>query len=231
MNDNLLKRKIIIISGAFILVLLGCYFLYIYYNDLKEETKEITLEKESDSKIVKTKTQKKEETIKVDIKGEVKRPSIYSATVDERIIDIIEKAGGLTKKADTSMINLSKKVKDEMVIIIYSKEEIRNYEKTKEKEQEKRQLCDTEVKNDACIEEKDTVGEDTSQSTTTGLININTATLEQLQTLPSVGENKAKNIIRYREEHNGFKTIEEVKNVSGIGDSIFDKIKDYITIE
>lgn len=230
MNDNLLKRNIIIIVGICLFIFVGSYFLYTYYKDMKKETEEIILKKQTNTEVLDLKTKEKEEKIKVDIKGEIKKPNIYSASLDDRVIDIITKAGGLTKDADTSLLNLSKKVKDEMVIIIYSKKQVKNYEQTKQLEIEKKELCNQEVKNDACIEEKDKIQGDDSMTNQTGPININTSTIEQLQTLPGLGENKAKSIIRYREEHGGFKTIEEIKNVNGIGDSIFDKIKNLITI-
>lgn len=144
-----------------------------------------------------------------------------------RVIDVIELAGGLTNNADTSVINLSKKLKDEMVIIIYSKYQVKNFEATKEKEKVVEEKCIREnenaLKNDACI--NDNNSKDTN---TQSKININTASLEELQTLPGVGESKAKSIIEYREKQK-FKTIEDIKNVTGIGDSLFAKIKENIT--
>lgn len=228
MDDNLLKKKIIIWIGIFIVLGIGISFFYSYYKNMQEETQEIIDTNTEDLPVEKVSNQ--EETIKVDIKGEVKNPNIYNATASDRVIDIIEKAGGLTKNADTSILNLSKKVKDEMVIIIYSKEEIKEYEKTKEKQQQTLEICTQEtIKNDACIDSSETA-DPKEEPATTGLININTATLEQLQTLPRIGESKAEEIIRYREENGPFEAIEDIKNVSGIGDSIFDQIKDSITI-
>lgn len=228
MEDNLTKKKIIIIGIIFFLICIGGYFLYSYYENMRKETQDILIDAKEETVVKKKEKQEAQEEIKVDIKGEIKNPNIYSAKAEDRVIDIIKKAGGLTKKADTSLINLSKKVKDEMVIIIYSKEQIKEYEKTKEKEQQTLEICNQEeVKNDACIDEKENAQ---TKENNTGRININTATLEQLLTLPRIGESKARNIISYREKNNGFKTIEEIKNVSGIGDSIFDQIKDYITI-
>lgn len=228
MEDSLIKKKIIIIGIVLFLICIGGYFLYSYYENMRNETQDILIDTKEENTVKKKEKQEDTEEIKVDIKGEIKNPNIYSAKAEDRVIDIINKAGGLTKKADTSLINLSKKVKDEMVIIIYSKEQIKEYEKTKEKERQTLEICNQEeVKNDACIDENE--NKETKENNT-GQININTATLEQLQTLPKIGESKAKNIISYREKNNGFKTIEEIKNVSGIGDSIFDQIKDYITI-
>ena len=223
MNDFDLKKKVVLISICILLLGVGIYFAISYYKSLEEDTKEVNTIKEEVP--IKKETSKDDtKTIKVDIKGEVKNPNIYTMNETERIIDVITKAGGLTKKADTSMINLSKKLTDEMVIIIYSKEQVRKYTETKKEEQKKQELCNEEVQNDACIEENKEEKEQTSK------ININTATLEQLQTLPRIGEAKAKNILAYRKKNGGFKKIEEIKEISGIGESIFDQIKDYITI-
>ena len=163
----------------------------------------------------------------VDIKGEVITPGIYKLKKSSRVIDVIEKAGGLTQNADTTVINLSKKITDEMVIIIYSKQEVKNWIKTKQQEDYLQEKCkipeEGKVENNDCIE--DNKKEDTSQSK----ININTATKEELMTLPGIGDAKAEEIIAYRKS-NSFKTIEELKNVSGIGDTIYEEIKNHITV-
>ena len=111
-----------------------------------------------------------------------------------------------------------------MVIIIYSNQEVKEFEKTKEHILQDKciQKDENALKNDACI--------NNNQSTNTNKkININTASSEELQTLPGIGESKAKDIITYRET-NKFNTIEDIKNVSGIGDALFAKIKENITI-
>lgn len=152
-------------------------------------------------------------------------PGIYTLNSNNRVIDVIEKAGGLTENANTTVINLSKKITDEMVIIIYSNQEVKDFEKTKETEKIVQEKCiqkdENALKNDACI--KDTI------EPTNNKININTATLEELQTLPGIGESKAKDIIAYR-ENNKFNSIEDIKKVSGIGEGLFAKIKENITI-
>ncbi len=230
MNDNYLKRRVLIIVIIVIIIILLGYFLISYYNDLKSDTREII--KKNDEPIALKKEEKKDNNIRVDIKGEVKSPNIYDASSDERVIDIINKAGGLTKNADTSIINLSKKLQDEMVIIIYSKKQVKSYEETLKNKEELLGICNDKVANDACISDKDINNKSikNNDSNNTNLVNINTATLDELQTLPRIGENKAKSIISYREKNNGFKSIEEIKNVTGIGDSIFDQIKENITI-
>lgn len=166
-----------------------------------------------------------EELLSVDIKGEVLNPGIYSLKKESRVIDVIKKSGGLTENADTSVINLSKKIEDEMVIIIYSKEQVLHFKETKELEKHLQDKClendENSLKNDACI------SENTTMSTK---VNINTASKEELTTVSGIGEKKAEDIIKYREENNGFKSIEEIKNIQGIGDNIFAKIKENITV-
>ena len=163
--------------------------------------------------------------MKVDIKGEVINPGIYSLPATSRVIDVIEKAGGLTANANTTVINLSKKITDEMVIIIYSNAEVIDFAKTKEIETQVQNSCiqkdENALQNDACI---------TENTTTSSKVSINSATLEQLQTLPGIGASKAQDIITYREQNGPFTAIEDITNVSGIGDAVFAKIKDYITL-
>ena len=175
-------------------------------------------------KVEKKKETKEEILISVDIKGEVIAPGMYSVKENMRVLDVINQAGGLTENADTTVINLSKKVQDEMVIIIYSKEQVKNFEETKKLEEMVQEKCknpdDNSITNDACI---------TSETITTK-ININTATKEELMSLNGIGENKAKDIISYREKNGLFKSIEEIKNVSGIGESIYAQIKENITV-
>ena len=160
----------------------------------------------------------------VDIKGAVKNPGVYEIEEDKKVIDVLELAGGLAENADTSMINLAKKVFNEMVVIIYTNEEVKNVNQpdTVIKVVEKECVC-PEIKNDACI------NNDTNISNNE-LININKATKEELMTVSGIGESKAEEIIKYREEHGSFNTIEDIKNVSGIGESLFEKIKNNITV-
>lgn len=216
-------RKEIIIGIIILVILISTTSLIVYYELNKEETEE-----ETELVVEKKETKKKtieEETYKVDIKGEVNSPGIYSLSSSSRVIDVIEMSGGLTENADTSVINLSKKISDEMVIIIYSKEEVADFEKTKEIESQVQEKChekdSNSLINDACI---------TTESTTSSKISINTATKEELMTLPGIGESKAEQIISYREENGPFTSIEDITNVSGIGESIFAQIKENITV-
>ena len=168
-------------------------------------------------------------TLFVDIKGAVNAPGVYELDEGKRVIDAINLAGGFTDKADTININLSKKLTDEMFIVIYTKQEIYNYKKNNETSNIKcasfECIC-PDVNNDACIK-KDTKIKD-SKKELNNKISINSASKEELMTLNGIGESKADAIINYRNENGLFKTIEDLKNVSGVGNSVFEKIKNNI---
>ena len=146
----------------------------------------------------------------VDVKGAVMNPGVYRVPKKTIIQDVISLAGGLTKDASTENLNLGKAVTDEMVITVFTKDEVEEY--TTEKEP---------------ITESSTA---TSSTKTTKVVNLNTATLEELETLPGIGEAKAKIIINYRETCGDFLNREELKNIKGIGEAIYAKLEKYITI-
>lgn len=222
-------RKEIII-GIIILIIIGIIIglsIFYYQKNNKNKKEEVVVEVEETNDLkVKEKDKEKEIEIeyKVDIKGAVNLPGIYSMKTSSRVIDVINEAGGLTELADTSVINLSKKIIDEMVIIIYTKDQVANFTKVKETEkiiQDKcNQLDENSLKNDACIK--------TEEITTK--ISINNSSKEQLMTLQGIGESKANDIIKYREENGPFNSIEDIKNVPGIGDNLFAQIKEDITL-
>lgn len=206
------------------MILIGIISSSIYFASKKSKKKEVI--KENSIPEIKKDYKKEEQTekYKVDIKGQVNSPGIYELQKESRIIDVINIAGGLTEDADTSVINLSKKITDEMVIIIYSKEQVLNFSQTKEIEKQVQEKCKNNeeytIDNDACIE---------SNKPFTGKVNINTATKEELMSLQGIGESKANDIIKYRESNGIFNSIEEIKKVTGIGDNLFASIKENIT--
>ena len=209
------KGKIFII----IFIIFTAYTVIDTYSlkEPKEEKKEVTIKKQA-KEDKETVSQK----VLIDVKGEVNTPGVYELTVDNTVIDAIKKAGGLTSQSDTSNINLSKKLEDEMVIIVYSKEEI--------KEMNKEIECPP--CNDVCVTKEDEKAllEEETEEKITGKVNLNEADIEALQTLDGIGEVKAKAIIDYRDKNGPFKQIEDIKNVSGIGDSVYEKIKENITV-
>ena len=234
-----IKRNKYLIT--FILILIIICLVIIRKKELKENNKEYKVLANSniikEEKNIDEESNTKEETkIKVDIKGQVLTPGVYELEENSRVIDVINSAGGLTEIANTSLINLSKKIEDGMVIIIYSNEEVAN-SNIKEVETvfkiiEKECSCPN-IKNDSCINtelDNDTQKEpDNNNEETNKLININSASKEELMTLNSIGESKAEAIIKYRSETK-FETIDDIKNVSGIGDALFEKIKENITV-
>ena len=223
-------RKQIIITIIVVLIVSSLTITTIYFYEPKKEKKISSLKVKKTSNPIKEDTlnQKENKKYMVDIKGEVQTPGIYELESSSRVIDVINEAGGLTENADTTVINLSKKISDEMVIIIYSKWQVEHLKETKEQGKYLQEQCisqkEEQAKNDACID-------DTEENTnsTPSIININTATKEELMTLTGIGESKAEAIISYREK-TAFTKIEDIKNVSGIGDSIYEDIKNNITV-
>lgn len=229
MSFHYRHRKQIIIIVIVILVITALITTTIYFYEPKKEQKISSLKIKKTTTKTKQESTSEKEKIKymVDIKGEVISPGIYELENNSRVIDVIKLAGGLTENADTTVINLSKRIEDEMVIIIYSKWQVENWEETQEQEKYLQEQCispkEGQTKNDACIDNTEEF------STTSSVININTATKEELMTLTGIGEAKAEAIISYREKI-PFTKIEDIKNVSGIGDSVYEDIKDYITV-
>ena len=202
------------------IIIIGILSYFFYFKDkfFKEETfieEEIIEEKEEviDNSF-----------IYIDIKGAVNKPGVYKIDSNSRVIDAINKAGGLKEGADTSLLNLSAKLHDEMYIYIYTKEEVVNFIKVNEEKNQ--QIDECKKTNEVCIE-KESIKED---EVINNKININKASLSELKLLPNIGDAKAQSIIDYRNSVGIFKTINDIKNVSGIGDSLFDKIKDLITV-
>lgn len=216
----MLLKKIFLILLGISIILTGTIFILYKNNQNKNEEVIDIFKDEEDKNTESNESQEKENpisTVIVDIKGMVASPGVYEIDSTSRVNDVIEIAGGLIDGADTSLINLAKIVEDEMTIIIYSNEEV------KAKYKEEVCVCDCPlITNDACI--------NSANSEKNVIININTATKEELMTISGIGESKADDIIKYRESNGNFKSIDEIKNVSGIGDSLFEKIKDYITV-
>ena len=144
---------------------------------------------------------KHDEKIFVDVKGAVKHPGVFETTKDKRVKDLIEEAGGLLDDADTSTLNLSQKVKDQMIIYV-----LKHGEKPKQ------------------------ISDGSTSSTNGDVININTANKEQLMKISGVGKTKAEAIISYREKNGDFKKKEDITKVHGIGKATFEKIKDKIEV-
>lgn len=230
-KDFIYEHKINIALWGVLLLIIILSNAGIYYC-LAEEIKNIDVSSKVEVDTEKTVKDSNNEIkyYKFDIKGAVANPGVYKIEESARIIDAINMAGGLLENADTSVNNLSKFIKDEMVIIIYTKDEVLNFSEVIEKEIKENDTCKKNndvILNDSCINNDQ---EKESNNDIDKKISINTADLDLMITLPGIGEEKAKTIIAYRNEHGLFEKIEDIMNVSGIGEKLFEKLKDYITV-
>ncbi len=226
------KEIILCVLGLVLLLVIGTILIYRSFNSNNSSKENIVLNTKKTEEKEKLDEEEQEEVYyQVDIKGEVNVPGIYTVKEGSRVVDVIRLAGDLTEVADTSVLNLSKKVTDEMVIIVYSYDEVESFTETLEKEKIEQEACVNQngITNDACIEDSDEEA-NSSSVVISGKVSLNEATKEELMMLPGIGEAKAESIIQYREEVGAFQSIEELKEVSGIGDAIFDQIKENITI-
>lgn len=225
------KKQIII--SAIIMVAIILIVAYLSLNRIKANTKD---EVENSNVEVINNSESSDETqeniIKINVKGAVNSPGVYELNLSSRVIDAIEKSGGLSKNADTSILNLSKKLSDEDVIIVYTKDEVKKIKEGNMAIEYIEKECNCPyIQNSACIESGKVLGNDISTNSNKDIkISINTATLEELQTLTGIGQSKAEDIIEYRNKNGQFKVIEDILNVKGIGDALFEKIKNNITV-
>lgn len=173
----------------------------------KEEKSNVKSDKSSTSKETETSDSKQKKGILVEIKGEVKKPDVYLMKEDSIVKDLIKEAGGATDNSDTSKLNLAQKLRDGMCIVVPN------------------------VQSNTGNMITAPVSSNVGISSNSEIININTATKEELKKLPSVGDVTADKIIAYREKNGGFKTIEDIKKVDRIGESTFNKLKDKIDVK
>ncbi len=178
--------------------------LYANYTSDSVDTFKNNLIDNTDEKEAYTEESTEQSTIIVYITGEVNKPDVYSLSKDERLVDLVEKAGGFTDKAYIDDLNLAQVLNDGEKFVVQSIDNI--------SEESVNSVQDTQSDDD-------------------GLININTADKDKLDSLPEIGEKLADAIIAYRDEHGGFSSVDEIKEVDGIGDGIYEKIKDSITID
>lgn len=218
------KKMIVLIILTIVFFLLSVFSLslLIYQNSNKDDDISVNYDDELDSD--------EEEEIsgfKVEIKGEVINPGVYEVTHDNIIMDLIDLAGGLTENAYIDNINLSKKLDEEMVIIVYNKNKIDNKNNSF---QNKKVYIDESVQKKENVITPNNTQNTESSSVDNSLININTASKEELMKLSGIGESKALKIIEYRSANGNFKAIEDIMKVNGIGKSTYEKFKDKITI-
>jgi competence protein ComEA len=210
--EGILKRKMTMITVAMAFVAGGIYFFSQQGED-PADTEDIfsVTAKEAEMEQSVNESAAEPEIIKVDVKGAVKSPGIFTAQAGDRVIDLISSAGSFTEKADTDKVNFAQIIEDQMVIYV---PEIG--------EEDKGNLENIQV---------GTTGDAVTKGTSGGLVNLNTATQEDLQTLTGIGPSKADAILEYRETVGKFKEVDELKQVTGIGDKTFERLRDSISVK
>lgn len=211
------NKKKIIISIILIILMIILITIYIINTNEKEEIdlNIILLENSEEENVEITNEIYEEEKIAVHIIGEVKKEGIIYLEEGSRVADAIEKAGGETKEADLSKINLAYILQDGEKIYVPNKND------------ETAEYITKENGNNLISEGNNTSNNLKGEN---DKVNINTATLNELDSLPGIGPSTAQKIIDYREENGNFKTIEDLQNVKGIGDAKFEEIKDKIIV-
>ena len=177
-------------------------------NQEYEEDRNKEYEKEINKQLEQEKRDNSKKSITIFISGEVKEQGVVTIESDKRLADAVNVLGGFTDEADLNKVNLAMKIEDEKHYIIPKQGE---------------DLIE--------LNEEENLGDNNGiLQTENNKVNLNTATLNELDTLPGVGEATATKIINYREEKGKFNTIEEIKNVNGIGDKKYENIKDMISV-
>lgn len=226
--NNLNKKQKIILGVLISIVLFGIWY-YVYAKEeqeiiLSQENLEIEETKIQEKSLIENDTEEngivtesQSKTIVVHVSGAVQNEGVFELEENSRVVDAIEKAGGLTEEADTELLNLASKLEDGMKIYLLTKEEKSNFQ--------------VESNQNIVGTQNSTITNSTATyNVKTQKININTASQTELETLPGIGPSTALKIINYRNGNGKFKTIEQIKEVNGIGDSKFEKIQELISV-
>ncbi|APM38269.1 helix-hairpin-helix domain-containing protein [Clostridium kluyveri] len=199
-----MKYKKKIIGSVVILIILSSFLIVFYINsksiDDVSNNKEEIFKEQSAAGNT---TEQSSSDITVYINGEVKNPGVYKLKQDSRVQDLVKACGGFTNEANSYKLNLAKKLKDEDYIYVDKKSDNEN------------------------LQLQNGLQGETSEN---AKVNINTATKEELKTIPGIGDVTAQKIIDYREQNGGFSSIEDLKNIDRIGDKTLEKIKDKVDI-
>lgn len=202
MRKILLKQMGVLLGTLLVVCLCSCGKSTVSYIEKESAVLEdMESERETETSDEEQETEKK--IIYVYVCGQVEKPGVYTLLEGSRIYDVFELAGGLTEEADADYWNQARLLKDGEMIYVPSKGEVTEH-----------------------LFEQDITGK-TNES---DKVNINTASKEELMTLPGIGETKALAILAYRQENGPFSSLEELKQVEGIKDAVFSKVKGHIEI-
>ena len=220
------KTKIIII--AILVVLLGAIIYYVYGRETPENNKNAIIPYEDDTiqnkenNVSEDKSEENStEKIIIYIAGAIKKEGVYELEEGSRISDAIEQAEGLKEEADITNINLAYKLEDGMKIRIPTQ--------TENNEKDINKISEEYITKNSGLETENII-EDTSKEKEEK-IDINKATQEELETLSGIGPSTANKIVQYRKDNGNFKSIEDIKNVNGIGESKYNEIKEKIIVK
>jgi len=218
------KIKFIAIFAGIFLILCGYFYLTNGRRNLERNLVQVTTS--GDDLITIQPTKKSGTLYRVHVAGEVKNPGVYSVDSKLRIVDLIEIAGGATENADLDRINLAETIRDGEKIRVPNINDPNQVQNFNLKSNQIENITSQTTRNNNYV-----LDSSTDSNMQSGLININTASLIELQTLPGVGATIATSIIEYRTQNGNFQSIQDLKKVSRIGDKIFAKLENLITVD
>lgn len=206
------NQKIIFIGILSFIICIIIYYFYTQYQSMGVSLEEINQTEVEEINIVENKENKDEEELIIHISGAVANEGVVTVIQGARISDVIDVAGGLKDNASLKNVNLAYMVEDGQKIYIPTKEE------------------EQEMENEYTIVQEGNNSNKISYKEENDKVNINKATQIELEELPGIGSSTALKIIEYRKENGDFKSIDDIKNVNGIGDAKFNNIKEYIEV-
>ncbi|CQR24811.1 competence protein ComEA [Streptococcus varani] len=208
------KKNKLTIAGLCILVLaVGAFFVL---QKAPEETssdfpglEKLEVVEESQEKLPSQDSDQEISDILVDVKGAVKKEGLYQLSKTARVHDAIQAAGGFSEQADKKSVNLAQKLTDEAVIYVAGQGE---------------EISVIQLPTASSDQSASTGGDSTK-------VNLNTASQAELTTISGIGEKRAQDIIAYRDSNGGFNSVDDLKNVSGIGGKTLENIRPYVTLD
>ncbi|MEH6946712.1 helix-hairpin-helix domain-containing protein [Bacillus sp. JJ634] len=212
--DLFRKKKMAVIAIVILISFIGCLMFFFSSKPKEAEQEKMFIEMEQQEGQEVAREIDEPVVIKVDVKGAVQSPGVFIAEPGDRVIDVIEAAGDFKKDADLDKVNLAQLVEDQMVIYVPS-------------------IGEEDIDLPGSIDVMGGGAKTVSGNggTDGNKVNLNTATKEELETLSGIGPAKSTAIIEYREKTGKFEQIEDLKNISGIGDKTFEKLQDSITVK
>ncbi|MBM7643162.1 helix-hairpin-helix domain-containing protein [Streptococcus loxodontisalivarius] len=203
--DKVKTYKVYLALGLVLVLVLGIFMWKSAAPKEVDSLPELAISSQSLESSDSSAISQEQSTIYVDIKGAVANEGVYELEPESRVMDLVKMAGGMTAEADRKSVNLAQKLKDEDVIVIAKQGEV--------------------------VAASSSQATGASSSASSDKINLNSASLTDLQTISGIGEKRAQDIIDYRDSNGGFKSVDELTNVSGIGEKTLEKLKEEVTVD